>query len=62
MRTTILTLCLAVLPACVGCSMSDFLFAAMSDHYSGGGTTWQEKKYDYDRQVEAAANYQKYGS
>ncbi len=62
MRPIICFFCLALLSIGGGCSMSDIVFAAMSDHYSGGGTTWEEKKYAHDRQVEAAANYEKYGT
>ncbi len=57
MRTAVILTCLALLSACTGCAVSDMLFAVFGDHYSGGGTTREEKKYHFDRQVEASQDY-----
>jgi hypothetical protein len=40
-----------------GCAVSDALFSVFGDHYTGGGTTWDDKKEHYDRQVEASTAY-----
>jgi len=37
-----------------GCSWYDAMFSVAGDHYSGGGTSWQEKQDDYN---EAARSY-----
>lgn len=56
MRKAIILACLLLLPALTGCTVSDALFSVFGDHYSGGYTR-EEKKYDFDRHVEASQNY-----
>lgn len=63
MRKNILLAALLLLPPffAAGCAMSDALFMALGDYYSAGGETRAEKKYHFDRQVEAARNYESWG-
>ena len=49
--------CLAIalivfLPSLVGCSLYKQMFDVFGNHYTAGGTSQYEKKWDYDRQVE----------
>jgi hypothetical protein len=62
MRNSIRLMVVALLPALVGCSMYDVLFAGLGRYYSGGGTTRAEKQYDYDRQIEAWQDHAQYGT
>jgi hypothetical protein len=56
MRTlVILVLGLSLLS---GCALSDALFGAFGDNYSGGGYTRSDKKDHYDRQIEASRAYE----
>ncbi len=48
---------LILLSTLSGCSWSDMIFGALSDHYSGGGDTLADKQYHYDQQMEAARSY-----
>jgi len=48
---------LIILATSTGCTVSDALFSVFGDHYSGGGYTWEDKHYDYDRKLEAARDY-----
>ncbi len=45
---------IGILTTLPGCSVSDMFFGIFGDHYTGGGTTEFEKRWDYDRQVELA--------
>ena len=45
---------LAILP---GCKVSDIIFAALSDSYSGGGYTQADKQSHYERQIDPSPHY-----
>ena len=62
MRKIALLVVLMTIPFVAGCAMSDALFSVFGDYYSDGGTTPAEKKYHYDRQVDAWDNYDRYGT
>ena len=40
-----------------GCSLHDFAFDLFENAYSGGGTTRDEKKLDYDTQLKSWDGY-----
>ena len=48
---------LLLLTTCTGCTVSDALFGVFGGGYSGGGSTWSEKKYDYDQRISASQSY-----
>lgn len=45
-----------------GCAVHETLFNALGNYYSGGGTTREDKKYHFDRQIEKWENIDKYGT
>ena len=54
MRKLLHITCLLLVSTLTGCAISDVVFSAFGDHYTGGGTTRAEKKYHYDQQIEAS--------
>lgn len=57
MKRITLLVGLILLTSCTGCSMSDLLFEAFGGGYSGGGETMQEKRYDYDQQIQSSQGF-----
>ncbi len=45
-----------------GCAVHEALFGVLGDYYSGGGTTREEKKYHFDREIEKWENHETYGA
>jgi len=56
MRKLIMLASVVLLPAMAGCALSDLVFAALQDNYSGGGYTQQDKQRHYEGQIEAWQN------
>ena len=54
MRRTVAVIVFLFAPLLSGCTFSDALFGLFGDHYTGGGHTLEEKRYDYNRQLDAA--------
>ena len=48
-----IVLLLAMLIVLPGCSLHDALFGMFGSYYSGGGESRQDRKADYDAQVDA---------
>ncbi|PQO33341.1 hypothetical protein C5Y96_10845 [Blastopirellula marina] len=57
MNRIMLLIVLLLLCTSTGCTVSDALFGVFGGGYSGGGSTWEEKKYDYDQRVSASTSY-----
>lgn len=62
MRRTALLAILLSFSLLSGCAVSETLFNVFGDYYSAGGTTREEKKYHYDRQIEKWNNLEQYGA
>jgi hypothetical protein len=60
MRRTFLIAVLCALPFFAGCALNDLIFGLLSDSYSAGGDSYQEKENHYQSQIEAAqAGYER---
>jgi hypothetical protein len=57
MKRKLMVVGLLLLSMGTGCTVSDALFGLFGDHYSGGGTTREERQFHYRQQVEASQNY-----
>ncbi|MFN3150322.1 hypothetical protein [Bremerella sp.] len=57
MKRIILLALFVLLCMSPGCTVSDALFGVFGDGYTGGGSTWEEKKYDYDQRVSGSHDY-----
>lgn len=57
MKRIILLALFVLLCTSPGCTVSDALFGVFGDGYTGGGSTWEEKKYDYDQRVSGSQDY-----
>ncbi len=57
MRKTIAITCFIFVSQLSGCAISDVLFSAFGESYTGGGITRTEKKDHYNQQVKASQNY-----
>jgi len=53
---------LLIMPSLAGCCAYDVLFGVFGDYYSGGGTTREEKRLDYENQIERFQQYDPAGS
>ncbi len=57
MRKTMAITCLIFVSQLAGCAISDVLFSAFGESYTGGGISRTEKRDHYNEQVEASQNY-----
>ena len=57
MRKTMAITCLIFVSQFTGCAISDVLFSAFGESYTGGGVTRADKELHYNQQVEASQNY-----
>jgi len=57
MKRNLMIVGLLLLSMGTGCTVSDALFGMFGSHYSGGGTSREEREYHYHRQVEASRDY-----
>jgi len=57
MPRVLLAVCLLLLPACSGCSLSSAIFMVFGNSYSADGPSWDDKARHYNAQVEASQAY-----
>jgi hypothetical protein len=53
MRRLLFAMLLVSLACTSGCTVYDMMFGVFGNHYSGGGTSWDEKQSDYNEHLRA---------
>ena len=51
MRRMLFMLLLVVVASVTGCTVYDMMFGAFGSHYSGGGTSWDDRHADYNERL-----------